>query len=37
MSKERTNYSKEFKVEAVRLALDDDVTIKSVAEDLGIN
>lgn len=37
MSKKRTKYSKEFKVEAVRLALDDDVTIKSVAEDLGVN
>ncbi len=37
MSKKRTKYSKEFKVESVRLALDDDVTIKSVAEDLGVN
>lgn len=37
MSKERTKYSKEFKIEAVRLAQDDDVTIKSVAEDLGVN
>lgn len=30
MSKNRTKYSKEFKVETVHLALDEDVTIKSV-------
>lgn len=37
MSDSRTKYSKEYKMEAVNLAMDEDRTIKSVAEDLGIN
>ena len=37
MSDSRTKYSKEYKMEAAKLALDDGRTAKSVSEDLGIN
>lgn len=37
MGKNRRQYTKEFKVEAVRLVLEEGRTISEVARDLGIN
>lgn len=37
MGKPRRKYTKEFKLEAVRLMVDQGRTARSVAEDLGLN
>ncbi len=37
MGKSRKKYTKEFKLEAVRLIVDDGRSTRSVARDLGIN
>ena len=37
MAQSRTNYSRAYKMETAKLTQDNDRTVKSVAEDPGIN